>query len=203
MNRRALTTAAAVFLAASNAYGVAIEVGSASGRMGRQATFDVTLNAMGFLVAGTKNKIEFDPATPIVACERNPAINKESTVFDFEPGGCTVGVDCERVEALVVSIVNTDRIPDGSVLYTCTIDIARDAPEASFALPCTDPESSDRNGNALDTDCVDGDIVVMAGGGGGGGCSLSVAPPHECAWLLLIPALVVLTLRRRVSAQAS
>jgi hypothetical protein len=77
-------------------------------------------------VAGTQNDINFPREAQIAAtdndtpdCAVNPDIGKEATGFVFLPHGCTPGVDCTGVRALVLSTSNVDPIPDGSVLYTC------------------------------------------------------------------------------------
>ena len=93
------------------------------------ATITVGLVTAGAQIAGTQSDITF-PAEGAIArradgkadCTVNPAINKDATGFVLFPySGCT-GSQCLRV--LVIASDNTDQIPDGSVLFTCNIDIA-------------------------------------------------------------------------------
>ena len=77
---------------------VQIELGVVAGTAGLQATFSATLHTFGENVAGTQNDIFFDSFIPIGEtvggqpnCERNPAIDKQATVFAFIPAFCTPG----------------------------------------------------------------------------------------------------------------
>jgi Tol biopolymer transport system component len=143
-----------------SALAVSIDVGSASGRPGEVVTLDVSLNAMGNQVAVTRNAVELPAGVSFIDCEVNPAINKESTVFVFSPTGCTAGQDCGEAEAIVISLGNLLPIPDGSVLYSCQVQIRGDAPEGEFPLSCFDQESSDGDGNELVTACNAGSTTV-------------------------------------------
>jgi hypothetical protein len=144
---------------------VVIEVGDATGPADGNASLTVSLSAdAGVEVAGTQNDIGFDPNAAVRAgsngrplCSANVAINKEGSAFSFQPPQCTVGTSCTAIRALVLSLSNVDPIPSGSALYTC--DLATGA-EGTYALTCTGPGSSDPDGNALDTDCTDGEAVV-------------------------------------------
>jgi hypothetical protein len=110
-------------------------------RPGEQITFTARLRTAGAIVGGTQNDIIFDSAdTPIAAkasgapdCHVNPEIGKEATSFAFVPSGCT-GTACTAVRALVFSLENTDPITDGSVLYTCTVNISPSATRSFYEL---------------------------------------------------------------------
>lgn len=145
---------------ASAARGGSIDVGSATGVPGQDVRFDITLNDMGSRYAATKNDVGVDPSTPFVSCERNPDINKPATTFSFLPRDCNPGVDCVGVRALVLSFGNLDRIPNGSVLYSCLVHISDEAPEETLPLTCSLPDGSDRDGNTIETDCTNGSIQV-------------------------------------------
>lgn len=157
---RIFTAAAggALLISASPLLAVNISVGSATGGPGDSVTVDIVLQTEGSDVAGTENEIAFDAAAPITGCERNEAIGKEGTAFAFRPAGCTAGTDCTSVKALVLSLSNVDPIPDGSVLYSCTVQLPSDA--GCWALTCSAPGSSDPTGTALDTTCSDGEVCV-------------------------------------------
>jgi hypothetical protein len=54
--------------------------------------------------------------------------------FAFEPSNCT-GANCTGIRALIFALNNvTTAIPDGSVLYTCTVHIAGGTADGNYAL---------------------------------------------------------------------
>src|SRR5262249_52904797 len=81
--------------------------------------------------------------------------------FVFQPVGCTLGVDC-GVRALVLALNNVDPIPDGSVLYTCRVDIDPSAALGSYPVRCANPGASDPQGMILATTSADGAVQVVA-----------------------------------------
>jgi len=143
-----------------------IVIGSAAGAQGDFVPVDVSLQT-GVEVAGTQNDINFMPQAAIAAgsngkpmCSVNPDIDKGGTSFAFQPPGCTVGTSCTAVRALVLALDNVNPIPNGAVLYTCTIAIAEDAADGSYPLTCSNAGASDPDGGALATNCVDGAVDV-------------------------------------------
>jgi hypothetical protein len=148
-----------------------VNVGSASGADGQQVTFAVSLSTAGATVAGVQNDIAFDVTnTPIAAtlsgspdCTVNPSINKEFTTFAFEPPFC-VGTACTSIRALVFSVMNVDAIPDGSVLYTCNVNISPTAPAASYPLAASNVDMSDPMGHDIPSIGTDGAITVTPSG---------------------------------------
>lgn len=151
-----------------------IVLGDGNGDAGGTATFTATLMT-GVMVAGTQNDIAFDSHTKIPpdqdgnpSCTVNPAIHKTGTAFAYLPAGCTVGTDCTGVRAIVLSLTNVTPIPDGSVLYTCTVSISEDA-AGTYPLVCSGPSASDPQGGQLTANCTNGHIIV------GGGATLAQA----------------------------
>lgn len=149
-----------------------IDVGSATGAPGEQVSFDVTLNAGSAVVAAAQNDLAFDSInTPIAAtpsgapdCAVNPSINKESTAFVFRPIGCS-GTSCTMIRAIVISFFNADPIPDGSVLYTCKVDISPSAMAATYPLAISNVFMSTPDGQLVPgATGTDGEIVVTGGG---------------------------------------
>lgn len=145
-----------------------IIVGSATGAPGSTVMFNVSLET-SVDVAGTQNDITFDPKARITAddegnpkCTVNPAIEKPGTTFAFQPVDCTPGTNCTGVRALVLALDNVTPIPDGSVLYTCEVQIAADATD-TYALACSSPGAGDPDGNRVGADCTDGTITVASG----------------------------------------
>jgi len=166
-----LLAAGLLCLGAIAAQAAELVVSNASGDPGTPVTFTVTLNAQGASVAGTQSDIAFDPANiPVAAkanghpnCTVNPDISKGATSFAFRPNACT-GAACTAVRALVLATDNTDPIPDGSVLFTCTVDIAATA-SGTFPLTQTGIILSDPNGvKVTPATSVDGSVTAGTAG---------------------------------------
>lgn len=104
-------------------------------------TISVTLRAPHSLVAGTQSDLQFDPDNaPIAArangkpdCRPNPDINKAATSFAFRPPGCR-DTACTSIRALVLSTGDVDPIIDGSVLFTCTVNVTASAANGRYPL---------------------------------------------------------------------
>jgi len=144
---------------------VGMVVGSATGRPGEQVQVAVSLHTRGQIVAGVQHDIGFDRSTAVAAlpngkpdCLVNPDIDKMAAA-GFQPPGCT-GVSCHGVRVLVLSLSNTDPIPDGSRLYTCRVVIAADAAPGRYRLAISDAVASDPDGQALPAYGVDGTVTV-------------------------------------------
>jgi len=117
----------------------------------------------------TENQVLLDARAPIAArgtrpnCTVNPAIEKNSTVFTFLPAYCTANGSCERIKSIVISFGDSAPIPDGSVLYTCAVDIATSAtPGDVVSLVCAEPVASGPRGELLEPFCINGEITVGA-----------------------------------------
>lgn len=137
----------------------ALQVGSGAGAPGTVVTVSVRLRVPGGAeVAGTDNRLSFDSNAQIVGCAVNPDIEKEGTGFSFEPDGCAPGQNCNAVRALVLSLSNTDPIADGSVLYTCEVQIADGAAAGTRPLDCSEATYSPPDG------CVVCPVLDCAGG---------------------------------------
>ena len=116
-----------------------IVLGSATGAPGQDVALVATLQSAGTRVAGTQNDLIFDAVNVSLAasgkpsCRVNAAIGKGGTAFSLRPTGCQ-GAACTTVRALVLAMDNTDPIPDGSVLYTCTLHISPSAPPGQYRI---------------------------------------------------------------------
>lgn len=147
-----------------------VDVGSASGAPGQEVTFAVSLSTAGAIVAGVQADIAFDSLnTPVAAtpagrpdCMVNPDIGKESTAFAFQPPGCS-GAACTAFRALVLSFSNVDPIADGSVLYTCNVDISPGAAAGSYPLIVSNVGMSTPDGQPIESVGTDGEIIVAGG----------------------------------------
>ena len=130
---------AAGFPATARAGGPGLRFSSATGAAGQEVTVTATLSTGGKSVAGTQNDFGYKPpgltvkskANGTPDCTVNPSINKSASTFVFRPPGCG-GDACNSVRVLVFSPGDVAAIPDGSVLYTCTLKVG---PQASGALP--------------------------------------------------------------------
>ena len=145
--------------------GAAIAVGSAVGQPAGIVPIDVVLFT-NLEVATTQNEIAVGPGLAITTdefgepdCTVNPDIGKGSTTFTFQPSGCLPGEDCTSMQARVDGPDSTP-IPSGSVLYTCTVEIASDVSTGEIPLRNTNPLASDPNGDPLLTIGTDGVVIV-------------------------------------------
>ena len=168
---------------------VRLEVGTAEGRPGERVEVSVYLHGDG--AAGSQVDIGFDPQTPIASrsngrpdCAVNldlgaasPPSSWRDTAYAllvapawakgpqssywYLPVDCRPGVDCEGIRTLLLTLDSVSSIPDGSLLYRCTIAIADDAAPGRYALACGNPGSANVDGTALETICDDGAIVVL------------------------------------------
>ena len=148
---------------------VTLTVGSVQGMAGETVRAQVTLATNAQQVASTENCFAFDSATPVVAddsgqpaCNVNPDINKNASSFAFQPSGCRPGDDCEAVCAVVQALDNVAPIPDGAVLYSCSVEIGNDAADDNYPLSCSAAAASDPASNRLDVSCSDGAIEVTS-----------------------------------------
>lgn len=144
-----------------------IEFPTVPAQAGTQVTVEATLRAGNASITGTQNDFAFSAPLAIAAkangkpdCTVNPDIEKPDASFSFQPSGCT-GASCTSIRATILPIDNLDPIPDGSVIYTCKINIASGATEGNYPLIVTGVIFSDPSGNQVPgaTGCS-GEVVV-------------------------------------------
>ena len=132
---------------------VQVDVGSATGAPGKQVTITVTTKTQGQEVVGVQNDISFYPGGGLVAeCAVNPSIQKELTAFAYAPTG---------LRAIVLGN-NLVPIPDGAVLYTCTVRLPPAAQPGSHPLLISRIIASGVAGESLPAIGTNGAIVVEA-----------------------------------------
>lgn len=144
-----------------------IMLSNAAAGPGGTATVTATLQTGGANIAGTQNDISFDPRAVTIArkangrpdCRANAALGKEGTAFNFLPKNCAPGA-CDNMRALVLSLSNVGAIPDGSVLYTCTVEVPGDASAGAKALRLSRVGFSDPGGKVINGVGVDGSVTV-------------------------------------------
>ena len=137
-----------------------IMIGVVAGSAGTTVQVDVELTALQDVLA-TDNDISFDPHAAIgmtagtVACAVNPAIGKDGSTFTVLPQSCPPFDTC--IHASIAG--GTDPIPNGSVLYTCDVEIAADTPDGIYPLACSNPSATGVSG-PLTTVCRNGMVIV-------------------------------------------
>lgn len=184
-------------------------VGSATGAPGARVTFAVTLLPEGLSIAATQNDITFTQMTAVAAnadgtpdCAVNPLINREATAFAFLPHGCSPGVDCQAIRAIVLSATSLEAISPDAVLYQCAVDIAGDAAPGRYPLMNSNALAADPLANPKELIAMSGEIVVEAPGAldppaASAGCSLAPGRDHaRGTWLALLLVAGLLARRR-------
>jgi len=144
-----------------------LSLGTASGAPGDQVSVSMVLYTGGEQIAFCQNDISFDRINVAIAvttgnqpdCTANAAIDENGTGFGFLPQGCS-GTACTGVRGQVFSTINNSPIPDGSVLYTCTVTISDSASLGTYPLSVTGTLAGDPNGTRVSIGGYDGAIVV-------------------------------------------
>jgi hypothetical protein len=144
-----------------------ILLSNASAGPGGTTTITATLQTSGAKIAGTQNDISFDRHEVAIArkangkpdCRGNAALGKEGTAFNFLPQHCAPGA-CDNVRVLVLSLSNVEPIPDGSTLYTCTVEVGDRATPGAKALRLSRVGFSDPGGKVINGVGVDGTVTV-------------------------------------------
>lgn len=145
----------------ANVTDVSIVVGGATAAPGQRATIDVAIEHDAAPIA-TQNDLRLPAGTRVRSCSMNRAINKDNSRLALLPQGCTAGVDCTTVRALVFSFEDHSVIASGSILYTCTVDVDAGVPLGSvLPVECANPASSQADASTLETDCREGAITVV------------------------------------------
>ena len=137
-----------------------LEVSSASGAPGEVIAITSSLHTAGQDIAGVEQEIHVDGFTPFVSCAVNPAIDRTASAFALRPNGCMPGVSCTSIKALILSFSNLSPIPDGSVLFTCQVQISGAAPGGSYPLDSQLEGAASPFGDDVPIDAVDGLITV-------------------------------------------
>jgi hypothetical protein len=143
---------------------VRVEIADASGHRGDAVGLAITLHTGGNGVAGVDLTLcgEADAFIRSSAnsdrpdCRVNPEIRKDQTVFLFTAPNC--------MRAQVLSLVSSAAISDGSVLFTCNVQIEETAAvERAYPLDCERSDVGDTIGNLLPSACESGAITVVEG----------------------------------------
>lgn len=184
-----------------------LRVGSATGDPGQRVTVVFTLDSGPLDVAGIQCDVQFNAVASVAAsaerpaCRTNPAIDKDGSLFAFQPSGCELAGECTAARGLVLALDNVDPIPTGSVLFECDLDIDANAAPGRYPLAATRLGASNPRGKPVPLGLVPGVIEVRAaeptpGGafavaGDQGGCQVGGGAAGG-SWLLGLAALLLL-----------
>jgi hypothetical protein len=184
----------------------AVMVGSVTAVPGEVVTIGVTFRGGAGAAVGVQADIAFDPTTLVTRCMMNPSLNKGS-------GGFSVGPN--RVRALVFGFDLDALIPDGALLFTCTIVVAGEAPPGVYPLNVTNVLGSTAIGQVVPMAAEGGQVVVierpgatpistpdgaasgLSVGAAASGCALRLAGDDVHVALQLVAVLPWLWLARR------
>ncbi|MBX3025804.1 hypothetical protein KF840_12930 [bacterium] len=101
-------------------------------------------------------------------CAVNPQIGKEETAFAFQPYGCTPGLDCATVRAVVLSFRNVAPIPGDVELFSCRLRLASGAagvvPLVCGVAQTSPPQAGNHLIDLYPTTCSGGGIIVSSAG---------------------------------------
>lgn len=191
---------------------ITLEVVANQAAPGEELEVRVILRSGRVEVAGVQIDIGADEPLAIItndrgpACTRNPAINKDHTVFAFLAGG-------PDMRALVLSLTNIDPIPDDSLLFSCRLRVAADAAPGRYQLRLHNLGGSTADGDAIDTFASGGSVTVVdpssravepdagASSTSAGGCSIDSRRDGGAGWGPLAIAVALWTWRRSMLAK--
>ena len=186
---------------------IEIEIPTVSGLPGDSVDMSVVLHTNGNDVAGIQ--IDVEAAAPLTLpiadsgrpdCWRNEALTKDYTVYSFPS---RFEGQWNRMRALVLSLTNIDSIPDGSLLFTCRVEIDADAEPGEYQLlpmrlAGSTPEGVEipavaSGGTVLVADADEDTVPLSAASNqASGGCAIQPGVSNDAAWMLLaLPALLV------------
>jgi hypothetical protein len=219
---RAVTLATLMTAAHAQAGSISlkIEVGSATGNPGATVSIPVTFRSQPVQVGSTQNDIvtALDPigsplriaanedGTP--KCTVNPSFEDVVSSFEYLPGGPLIGIHAQ------LSFDDARILGNSTLLYTCDVMIADDAPLGSQGLPISNISVTGPNGEALPVTGTDGTVTIVSAptpvptqtpipnsDSDDDGCAV-VAPAAQAStgWRLLLPAAALLWVRRRTRA---
>ncbi|MGH7787586.1 MAG: hypothetical protein ACRERC_12005, partial [Candidatus Binatia bacterium] len=148
---------------------VTVELGTVAGRPGDRVTFGATVDTGGEQLGGVQVDVTISGAglVPVGAggspdCRIGGGLpaGEADASFHFADWLCSGG-DCSVLRAVVAAL--RSEIPDGSLLFTCSLDIAADAAPGEYGLSCDHTFASRPSGTDeafLPATCIPGVVVV-------------------------------------------
>jgi YVTN family beta-propeller protein len=165
-----------------------MSVSSATGRRGDDLPVEVRLHPAGRTIAGTQNDILWDSGVSLHSCTAGGPSVRTSTSYS-----------ASSLRALVFGD-SVQPITDGTVLYTCTLTIARNAALGEYYLRTVRILGTDPAGEPVNVVGADGTVLVVdqtepqpqAASLASGGCAIGGGPTPQ--WLfslaLVLPPLL-------------
>lgn len=149
---------------------VRLRIGTSAGRPGDLVAVPVRLSADAPVVGALVDLVlpnggaEFAvTGVGLPDCAVNPEIDKDDTAFGFWPFGCTPGLDCAAVRAVVLSLRDVDPLPADVELFSCRLRIA-DRASGIVPLVCgsaqTSPPQARQLADNYPTTCSGGGLIV-------------------------------------------
>jgi len=142
-------------------------VNSAVGIAGDRVRLSVTYASTSYGAVGLQNDLVFAVPTLIAGnvgilpdCSMSTDLAASDSRFIFIPFHCVPGVDCWGIRAHIVRPANLD--PAGSLLYTCSIQVAADAPPGRYPLRVENAVAGTDHAFQFATRGIDGEIAVIA-----------------------------------------
>jgi ELWxxDGT repeat protein len=156
---------------------VFLQIGSASGAPGDRVEIGVTLRTGGLEVAAVQIDLQVGGALRLVDDENGPAFCRVNP--DIDKGGSAFAqlFTGGSVRAIILSLENTNPIPDSSLLFTCTYQISPFATPGTVPIACANFLGSTPDGVAIappdtwgdysvgELLCSDGAVAVAAAAG--------------------------------------
>lgn len=133
-----------------------LEVASVTALPGDRVDVAVRLYTAELPITAVQAEIVFDPVNASIApapdgipdCRANASLQK-SFLAQYRPEPCS-GDECTRVAAfLFFELPPLTVIPDGSVLWTCTVAVGRDTPAGAYTLTLQDVLVVDDEGDPV------------------------------------------------------
>ncbi|HVO22295.1 MAG TPA: CSLREA domain-containing protein [Candidatus Margulisiibacteriota bacterium] len=149
--------------------GAAIRLSTVMGSPGDQVTFSAVLDTGGADVGTAQNDITFDSFNiPVAAtdngtpdCTKNPDLADKDPGFSFLLGSqCTAAV-CTMRAFLLQLAPPISPIADGSLLYSCRVNISPEATPGEYPLTVTRVRLSNPLGANVPGGGFDGKVVVV------------------------------------------
>ena len=139
---------------------VAIRVGSAGAAPGKSGSFSVSLTTAGEQIDAVQHELQFPADAAVLAAqtgEPDCVSTTGSLAVLFLPMGCTPGTTCQAMRITYARV----RIPDGTMLYSCTVLVSGTAtPGARLPLTCANASYVTSDFEELTPACIDGSVEV-------------------------------------------
>lgn len=163
---RGLVVAAFTLTVAAPVPAALIQYGDATIVAGEVGQIGVWLRTDGEEIVATQNDIQFpsgihgfDASDHPLGCHVNSELHKD-LAYRLLTGGSESGG--ETLRAIVISFSNFGAIADGTLLYTCDVQVRPTTQPGTYPLRAYQTEASDPYGRAIRMRAVSGSIHVLA-----------------------------------------